>query len=282
MILCVAAQYVHKGQDRVVFAADFSMESGVATAEIERKKTVYICKEEFPVLIAGSGSRARELITYIQEFWNAADNEDIFLAACRLAIQKYKHGLANEYVSARLGISYDDLIGSFHSSIPDDQYRELLADISRMKLGCAVIVSYFDDEESLLVRLEDDGSIEVCSNFSAIGTGMYIAESALFQREHTHSDSLADTIYHVYEAMRLGSHAPGVGKRFAMGIAHIKDSGTVQWEHVQPSYMKLLEKEFKRFGPRKLKRQVLQAQFLRELASSQSETPDPPEAGEKQ
>lgn len=122
MTLCVAAQCDHEDQDRVVVAADFSMESGIATAEIEHRKIRWIGKEQFPVLISGEHTRCLELIAHIEQMWdsrNDRQDEQAFMPSCRLPIRKHKHTLANEYVSARLGMSYDDFLGPMRVSIPE-------------------------------------------------------------------------------------------------------------------------------------------------------------------
>jgi hypothetical protein len=266
MTLCVAAQCDHKGRDLVVVAVDFSMESGIATAEIEHRKIRWIGQEHFPVLISGEYTRCVELIAHIEHIWDSRKDrieEQAFLPSCRLAVRKHKHTLANEYVSARLGMSYADFLGSMRASIPDTQYREIMADIERMKTGCELLIIYFEGEESSLIRIDENGKLEICSNFAAVGSGMYIAESAMFQREHSRGDGLADSIYHVYEAMRLGAYAPGVGTQFVMGI--VQFSRTALWMFVEPKYLRLLGQEFKKFGPKRLTKRTLHHQFLKKL-----------------
>jgi 20S proteasome alpha/beta subunit len=266
MTLCVAAQCAYKGQDQVVVAVDLSMESGIATAEIEHRKIRWIGQEQFPVLISGEYTRCVELIAHIEHIWDSRKDrteEQAFLPSCRLAVRKHKHTLANEYVSARLGMSYDNFLGPMRASIPDTQYREIMADIERMKTGCELLILYFEPEESTLIRIDDSGKLEICSNFAAIGSGMYIAESALFQREHSRGDALADSIYHVYEAMRLGAYAPGVGTQFVMGIVQFPRQ--VLWTFLEPQYLRALGQDFKKFGPKKLAKRTLHHKFLKKL-----------------
>lgn len=138
-----------------------------------------------------------------------------------------------------------------------------------MKLGCELLVIYFEPQESMLIRIDDTGKLEICSNFAAVGSGMYIAESALFHREHSRGEGLANSLYHVYEAMRLGAYAPGVGTQFVMGVAHFP--GRVAWSFVKPQYMRVLNREFKKFGPKELKGQVLYPKYLSKLYAIQSD-----------
>jgi hypothetical protein len=266
MTLCVAAQCVDNSKDKVVVAFEFSMESGIAQAEIEQRKLNWIGCEHFPVLMAGTHSRCRELIGHISQAWHERAGGVAFVACCREGIKRFKHMLANEYVGARLGMSYDDLLGKKRIAVPRAQYSELLTDIARMKLGGELLIVYFDGGESELVRIQDDGTLELCSNFAAIGSGMFIAESVFFQREYMRGNNLANSLYHVYEAMRLGAHGPGVGTTFIMGVVQFHSGmNDALWTFVEPGYLNLLEGEFQNFGPKPLKKQVIHRNFLRKL-----------------
>ena len=53
MTLCVAAECVHDGEARFVFAKDFAVQAEISSAEIEAKWTS-IGKADYPALIAGS------------------------------------------------------------------------------------------------------------------------------------------------------------------------------------------------------------------------------------
>lgn len=263
MTLCIAAQCTDNQEVKVVFAADFAVESDIATAEVENK-ILHCSSRAYPVLIAGSGSRARELCTYISERWDEAD-EEIFLEICRKAVRNHKHVLADEYISSALGISYDELLTTFHQNLPVERYNSLISDVVEIRLGCDIIVCQLQDEEdALLVRINGNGDTEVCNNFAAIGSGMYIAESSLFHRQHAKEESLANTIYHVYEAMRLGSHAPGVGERFIMNIASYGNKQT-RWSRISEEYLAKLEVEYKKFGPQEVKNQKLERKLIRKL-----------------
>lgn len=275
MTLCVVAKGVDGKQTKAVLAADYSVETDIAKAEIQNK-FMYVGDREYPVLIAGSSSRATELLARMADCGNSAKHqiteEDQFMRLCREAMKRHKHVIADEYVSARLGISYNTLLESVHKSIPPETYREILSDVTRIRLGCDVIVVFFSwtTGEPSILRLSDDGTMELCSHFAAIGSGMYIAESSLFYREHSDLTPLADAIYRVYEAMRLGSHGPGVGEKFKTGICFAGQHGQTQWDYLKPEYMQHLEKEFRELGPQPIRPQTLHSEFLRRLTIDRS------------
>src|SRR2546422_3136082 len=100
MTLCVAAQCMDNRRDKVAIAFEFSMESGIATAEIEQRKLNWLGCEHFPVLMAGTHSHCRELIGHIEYAWHERAARIDFIAACRQGIKQYKHTLANEYITA--------------------------------------------------------------------------------------------------------------------------------------------------------------------------------------
>lgn len=267
MTLCVAANCRDKGRPMTVIAADLTVEGVTSTAEIENK-VHWVGDRPYPTLISGSGSRAEELLDHMTRCGNEAKGKvktrGEFLTICRETMRRHKHSLADEYISAKLGISYDKLLGSLHSSLPAETYRGIMNDVGRMKLGCDVIVVFFEWEhgEPMIVRMNDEGELEICSNFAAIGSGVYIAESALFHREHTEDSSLADTLYRVYEAMRLGAHAPGVGEKFHMYVTYSAKKRPAIWKSVGTEYRAKLKEEFGKWGPRPVPSQILMGGML--------------------
>jgi hypothetical protein len=138
-----------------------------------------------------------------------------------------------------------------------------MTDVEKMRLDATLLIVYFDPEnnESQLIQI-DDSELQERSNFAAIGSGMPIAEAVFFQRKHSRISKLANSLYRVYEAMRLGGAAsPGVGERFTMAIVHFRDNDA-HWEYVEPGYHKLLENEFVKFGPKKLRGQTVHRDLL--------------------
>lgn len=254
MTLCVAAECIHKGEERLVFAKDFAVETEIAGAEIEAKWT-RIGKADYPALVAGSLSRALELAGLISDRLDSdvSDSETLIQIA-RSGVKEFKYKLADEFVGSRLGIGYDRFLAEGARMLPAETHREMFDGISAITLGCSLLWLPFDaDSATLIVRINDSGLVERCSHFAAIGSGMYIAEAALFQREQSNEMSLGETIYHVYEAMKLGSAAPGVGEKFSLHIVspQTSSSGQVKWQWITEEYDKYMDRMFEKFGPKK-------------------------------
>jgi hypothetical protein len=217
MTLCVAAQCWDNNESKIVYGTDLLSDSGIAKADIEGK-AFSVSKEEHVVLVSGSPSRAREIMTILNDLWETSEAAH-FINVCREALRRHKHDVADEYVSSQLGISYDKLLTEAYSGLPPDKYREIMDAVTECKPGCELVIGHFESSEtSYLFRTNEYGILEACSNFAAVGSGMYMAEASLFQREHSEHDSLPDTIYHVFEAMKTGSRAPGVGEKTIMGV----------------------------------------------------------------
>ncbi len=255
MTLCVAAECVHEGKERFVFAKDFAVETDVASAEIEAKWT-RIGKADYPALIAGSPSRAIELAGVIGDRLDsdASEENGTLIQIARSGVKEFKSKLADEYTGSHLGIGYERFLTEGARILPAETHREMIEGIRAITLGCSMLWLPFDaDDGAHIIRIHDSGLVETCSHFAAIGSGMYIAEAALFQREQNNEKSLGDTIYHVYEAMKLGAAAPGVGEAFSLHIvsAPTSSSGQVKLQWITEDYDKYMDRMFAKFGPKK-------------------------------
>ncbi len=237
MTLCVAAECEHKGEARYVFAKDFAVETEIAGAEIEAKWT-RIGKADYTALMAGSLSRAMELADHIAQRLdsNASGTEnETLIEIARFGVKQFKYRLADELVGSRFGIGYDRFLREGAQIFPAETHRETVEAISAMTLGCSLLWLPFNANDGTeIIRVNESGMVERCSHFAAIGSGMYIAESSLFQREQNNEKSLGDTIYHIYEAMKLGSAAPGVGKDFSL---HVVSPPTPSSEQVRMGWI---------------------------------------------
>jgi hypothetical protein len=107
------------------------------------------------------------------------------------------------------------------------------------------------DKRPWILRIEEDGSLESCESFAAIGSGQDIANSVLFQRELEESDPTGRAIYCVYEAMTLGAIAPGVGEFFALDVLCPQGEmgKNVHGHWLNKKGQKFMGAQFKKRGP---------------------------------
>src|SRR5271168_2682356 len=207
MTLCIAAECKKRATHHVIITSDFESETPTAAAEIQ-DKLVFI-NTTWPVLIAGTMNRAVELV---DTFGHCLRRKPITKMTMhddmKRPVRVYKRKLDDELVGARFGMTYSEFLRR-DPTFPDDIYRETTYAIERLTLECSLIVVLFFEGAPYLFRVHDDGLVEFCEHFCAIGSGLTIAEASLFHREHESTDPIKWGMYNVYEAMRLGSRAPG-------------------------------------------------------------------------
>jgi hypothetical protein len=252
MTLCIAAETTYATKNGstsvVIVASDKSTETETSKAEIEDKLVVLAGK--WPILFAGTLNRAAELIdTYEKYFAKNPPTAENIMEVVKKPVIIQKRKLANEYVGARLGMTYAEFLERGQSHLPPAIYREMISDIARMTLECSLILVQFVANKTYLFRVHEDGLVERCMHFCAVGSGLTIAESALFHREHNVWVSLELGLYNIYEAMRLGSGAPGVGEKFSISTFAFSPNG-LQWLCMNLHYAEYLEGRYQQFGPR--------------------------------
>ena len=257
MTLCVAAACREGRKSRIVIATDWRAENYIAGADIQDK--LYWVGGNVAVLIASNVSRAVELRdTFSQLFerreksgkqTNASNVIDVFKTPPIV----YKKKLINEYVGLKFGISYKGFLDAVEKGrIPVLVAEDTFADIAKIRPGCCLILAFFLNQRPYIFKIEDDGSLENCDNFASIGSGSYIADAALFQREHEADLPISSALYHVFEAMKLGSIAPGVGKEHTINVLYPQgEKGKeVYGEVLTHKGIRFMERQFNRVGPK--------------------------------
>lgn len=280
MTLCVAAicgeRKGRKSEPRIVIATDWRGETTEAGAENTDK--LYWIWKGCPVMISGNVSRAVELKdTYRQAFGALLLNNpgapmfrDNAFDVLKSALPAYKRKLAEELIGTTLGINYETFLQS-RERLGDETFRALIRDIGSLEqdgqlLVCAFVPHAPDDLAPIpiIFRIEDWEVVQ-CDNFGTIGSGGPVADAVLFQRAHDERDSLAVTLYNVFEATKLGSIAPGVGEHFTMTVLYPQKDGEVLKRDVSAKGTQYLEAKFKEFGPKPTKKLEFKDEFLRDL-----------------
>ncbi len=278
MTLCVAAACQDHRKPRIVAATDWRAEGYVAGADIQDK--FYWIGKDIAVLIAGNITRAVHLKDTFAEFleWRAKANPpkspitkqtlvDVFMLPPIL----FKSKIAAQYVGLKYGMTYKAFLSAIAAKqIPQAIAEETLRDISKLKPECELILCMFSTDRSpSILKVAEDGSVDLVDSFATIGFGSYIADGVLFQREHQEDETLGATLYHVYEAMKLGSIAPAVGKEFTINVLYPPKGKD---EHVYADVLNrkgiaFMDAQFKKRGPkaftnfRKLPANVLERDF---------------------
>jgi hypothetical protein len=280
MTLCVAAECKKPKRffSVVVFATDFQLEGEVGAAAISRKLAM-TNHESHPIMFAGTATRAIALAQMISltlgEFAPPLDKENKpahWDSILSVAISRQKYLIANEIVSSRFGLAYEEFLKNGKAALPEEIHRETVNDIAKASLDCWLLVLGFSMDHPTIYRTSPNGSVEICEHFGAIGSGYYIAEASLFQRKQSVENDLGTTIYNIYEAMKLGSIAPGVSDKFQIGVAEWDwfenpnplNQGEVKISFLEPRYYDYLASRFKQYGPRDVSSVKLKPRLIKE------------------
>jgi hypothetical protein len=282
MTLCVAAICEErKGRNkepRIVIATDWRGETLEAGAETTDK--LYWIWKGGPVMISGNVSRAIELKdTYRQAFvplllvkHNAPMVRDNAFDVLKSVLPVYKRKLAEDLIGTTLGINYDTFLQS-REKLGDETFRALVRDVGKIEQEGQLLICTFvplrphEPELIPLIFRVEDWEVVQCDNFGTIGSGGSVADAVLFQRAHDEGDSLATTLYNVFEATKLGSIAPGVGERFTMTVLYPQGNGEVLARDVSAKGTKYLESKFREFGPKPTKKLEFKDEFLDKVAT---------------
>jgi 20S proteasome alpha/beta subunit len=251
--LCIAAEC----RGHVIVGSDFRGEDDYTSAENQNK--LEWIEDTWPVLIAGTVSRAHDLVAALnREFAEArkkstAIDDKNVQVILRRAIRKQKYQLADEIVSRELGIQYAVFLKNGKGFLSEKSFEEIEGEVRKVDLGCELIVVFFHDRRSYIYRISSDLSVGRADNFCCIGSGETLANSDLSYREHDADQILRTSLYRVFEAHQLAKRAPGVGENFAISVFSQEKGGQVVWKRLNDSGLAALDRNFTRFGPKKIR-----------------------------
>lgn len=260
MTLCIAAICQDRGKPRIVIGTDWKASTGEAGAENQDK--LRWITDNMPMLLAGTVSRAIELQATYKQFFESlnADKPPLPITdrnvgdIIRKPISTFKAKLLDEYTGLSYGLSYRDFRQSISKKeIPSSVAAQAYAEIKRLGLGCCIIIPFFLDRRPYIFKVERDGSVEECDNFAAIGSGSPIAEGVLFQRAQECDMTLGRTVYHIYEAMKLGAIASDVGQEHTINVLYPPEERRkdVAGDVTTKKADRFLARMFAKYGPKK-------------------------------
>ncbi|HEY3927341.1 MAG TPA: hypothetical protein VGL89_03095 [Candidatus Koribacter sp.] len=271
MTLCIAA--ICDGNDesngsKIVLCSDLEKETeGVGASETEDK--LGMVRSGWPVLCAGVISSSNALVNvyagYLEKNFDKI-TEFTLMDHLRVPAHVQKAKLVDHYLQQSFSFNRAYFYGQGKSKLPEEFVARQQDAISRIKLEASLIICGFMDERDYVTNtvnklpficVVDDtrssnGVEEVMLEYEydAIGSGSATALSMLYRREQDSTDSLASTLYNVYEANGMSDKVPGVGKSF-INLAVLYRDGHL--EAVTEDGYKYLKKQFTRFGPKRTK-----------------------------
>lgn len=276
MALSIAAACQDGGKARIVIATDRKVGTALATAEAQDK--FYWINNNVPLLIAGTIHRAIELrdtITdYLDQYYQenpepGSVTEYQVTNLIKRPVAMFKRQLAGEHTSLKFGLGYEEFKSSVRwHRIDAPVANETMEEISNIQFGCWLILPFFWDGKPKIYKIDSFGTVELCENFAAIGTGATIAESALYQRKHEAQAALGPSVYHVFEAMKLGSIASDDGRGYTLEVLYPpgEKKKDLTGETLTGAAKRFLESKFHKLGPKpfetlKLPKSALRLEF---------------------
>lgn len=255
MTLCVAAVCGDDGEDpdgpAIVVAADYQIEQGIAGAEIFQKCTYLNSMKWLSLMAADEIARAEELNRLLDAHLQASTiGRYTAVDTVKEAVYKFQTNLIDEWIHGKFGISYDYYLKE--KPYTEQTRQDIETAIPEIKMECELLLGTFFNKKPLLMKIQNTGRVVEQDHFSQAGAGAYIALANFYQREHVRPLSLEQTLYHVYEAMRLGAIAPGVGKKHEISVIRPADNGKLKRWRPSAAGERYLAKLFNKFGPKKM------------------------------
>jgi hypothetical protein len=235
MTVCIAAACQESAENdsaRIVFCCDWRGEvEQVGSADTVMK--FRHLSEQWVALMAGDVSRAEELCIRYEVHLKTTNFTQANIAdEVRQVFNAYKKSLADSYLQATFGISFDDLITKGRDKLGDQFVETCLDQIARLKVGAELIIAgiteTYDFAEKqvvaspLICSVSESQEDPLCleTEFAVVGSGGNAAKTMLFWREQDSSDPLMETIYAVYEAKQISETVPGVGPSFFLAVLY--------------------------------------------------------------
>lgn len=224
MSLCIAAACREGDESRIVLCFDLQVSTSSYSSEGEIKFEEIDCPlGRLEALFAGpSVAAARELIALYRSHLAASENvkRENIEELLRVPLRLYKRRMVESLVQRRIALTYDQFLER-KEQLEIGLQAKISGAIDDLTVESELILAGFPPSGLPVPRLiakvawED---VELQGHFACIGAGASTAERALHWRRQSERRGLAETIYNVYEAKRLGELSPLVGKWTALAV----------------------------------------------------------------
>ena len=261
MTLCIAAACLEGDEPRIVLCSDEMVSTGVASSQTESKR------EELPsfvAMFAGTIPEARELLSayrnhLAENVSGGALSVQEWLERLREPLRLHKRRQIDHLVRRRLGLTYaeflergDQIDSGLRSGI-FGHIDSLTIEVDLLFAGFASGGKFHERSRIFRARMEE---VEIHKNFACIGIGAEAAEQALHRREQVGVLPLDWTLYHVYEAKRMGELAPTVGRRTSMAVVEPggdeEGASPYRVRAVTIEGLEFLDGHYQRYGPQRV------------------------------
>lgn len=243
--VCIAALCQHaKPKYSVIICSDARMEfEGLGAIDIPYKAMALT--HTFSAMFSGEVSRARELIgRYVAHLGGAIVTKENVLDELRAPLSAQHRAEVAAYVSYIWGITYEA-----YEKLSQTDRQSAIAGFQHRQSD--LLLAWLSPEIPRIFAVSTHDVYE-CAAFGAIGVGASAATSSLLSRKYDPNNSLAECIYHAYEAKRSSEEVPGVGKTTYLTVLEFDHTRNVTVYHPFGHHsLQALEGQYAAFGPKR-------------------------------
>lgn len=257
MTLCIGALGRASFPPSPCIVLCFDSKVSVDEFSSESEYKFHVLSNQIVALFSDRPGRAKEFALIYERYLKTVElTEENALEKLRVPLAELKTRIADSYMQRCLAISYQQLLDHGDRWVGADKKAKYLSDIDAHQLKVGLIIAGFIGSVPILCELRD-GELEWRTTFCLIGSGAYVAEPAMHARKHTFNTSLEDALYNTYEAKKIGESSPFVGQETRMLVIYPADGnskGHIRAQFVTPIGQKYLQKRFRRYGPKPVKK----------------------------
>jgi 20S proteasome alpha/beta subunit len=216
------------------------------------------------ILIADNAARAKELLAVITEHVNEEKiADDSTVGKLKAAATTHKRNLLDEYFGLTWGVDYNGYLAGTLNHLPEDVLSRIAREVEQLHFECQLIITAHTKTGFRLFTMDSRGTILEADDYVVIGSGLWIAQASLGQRQYSRYHHVSLASYLIYEAKRLAENEPTVGKTTNMWLIHHRHAKVVpafingSCLQISPSGIStqgpdVFEKLFGLYGPQRL------------------------------
>lgn len=214
MTVCIAAICKEEGNERIVFATDHMISTGMGQFEHSIDK-YEVVNNQTVAMIAGDAL----LFKYLMDLEDYDSDFDTIQIAISDKFKEKRKELIKNNILDVFGVDENFVINALNSPQYNPFVESILRGIAELKLNTAILLVGIDDGKAKISEISEGQTLDYRSiNFHAIGSGhMQAVNTLLFQR-HSKEDNLATTVYNVYKAKKNAEVSNGVGKETEIAV----------------------------------------------------------------
>lgn len=265
MTLCIAAACTidRTGQSAVVLCSDMMESTDISSSETMYK---HFDLGPYVALVSGTVSESRKLRAFYADYFKAQPLGNSISESERAqhlaeGLNLFKRQRIDNFVQQKIGITYEKFLDPSTNLDPirKGKISELIeelpeeVDVLFANVTAGADIAFGNPFDKAFIFRQWMQNVEPHGNFACIGDGRDAAEQSLHRRQQSPSTRLSKTLYHVYEAKKMGEQAPRVGNKTVVSVMAAtpasRATGILDTIQLDSDALNRLEEYYQRFGP---------------------------------